>query len=148
MRDLGFYGGEDKIRLFLDCWAVYILYGGWLPTHRRTMPPPSSGWRWKQHGPPKRWYPATILHGAAKKTTNFINSSCSMKELPQARWCCGNPLQNLLLFGRYPPLISTGLLTTLTDPFHDFPQSPFECGIVTSRGPYIPLLAMTTHHSW
>jgi len=25
--------------------------------------PPSSGWRWRQHGPPKCWHPATTLHG-------------------------------------------------------------------------------------
>jgi hypothetical protein len=30
-------------------------------------------WRWKQHGPPKCWYPTTKLHGAkTQKTTNSV----------------------------------------------------------------------------
>jgi len=24
-------------------------------------------WRWMQHGPPKRWYPTTTLHGVPTK---------------------------------------------------------------------------------
>jgi hypothetical protein len=34
-------------------------------------------WRWRQHGPPKHWYPVTALHGvtAQKTTSNFITVS-------------------------------------------------------------------------
>jgi hypothetical protein len=28
-----------------------------------------SSWRWRQHGPPKRWYPTTMLYGAATQET-------------------------------------------------------------------------------
>jgi len=28
-------------------------------------------WRWRQRGPPKRWYPATTLRGAAEKAWNL-----------------------------------------------------------------------------
>jgi hypothetical protein len=28
-----------------------------------TMLPTSSRWRWRQHGPPKCWYPTKSLHG-------------------------------------------------------------------------------------
>jgi len=34
---------------------------------------PSSGRRWRQHGPPKRRYPATTLYGVTiQKTSNCI----------------------------------------------------------------------------
>jgi len=33
----------------------------------------TSPWRWRQYGPPKRWYPATSLHGiVTQKTTTWI----------------------------------------------------------------------------
>jgi hypothetical protein len=31
----------------------------------------SSPWRWRQHGPPKRWYLTTTLHGVTTETWNF-----------------------------------------------------------------------------
>jgi len=29
-----------------------------------------SSWRWRQHGPPKRWCPARILHGVTTQKTS------------------------------------------------------------------------------
>jgi len=41
----------------------------------RTMLPPSSLWRWRQHGPLKRWYTTTSLNGViTQKTTTLILS--------------------------------------------------------------------------
>jgi len=32
-------------------------------------------WRWRQHGPPKRWYTTTTLHGVeTQKTTTWIQT--------------------------------------------------------------------------
>jgi len=28
-------------------------------------------WRWRQHGPPKRWYPATSIHGVTTQRTDI-----------------------------------------------------------------------------
>jgi len=33
----------------------------------------SSGWRWRQHGPLKRWYPTTTLHGVTTQKTSTWN---------------------------------------------------------------------------
>jgi len=34
-------------------------------------------WRWRQHGPPKLWYPTTTLHGVTtQKTWNWISPPC------------------------------------------------------------------------
>jgi len=33
-----------------------------------TIQPPPSPWRWRQHGPPKRWYPATQQYMALQPT--------------------------------------------------------------------------------
>jgi hypothetical protein len=36
--------------------------------YQRTSP-----WRWRQHGPPKRWYPTATLHGVrTQKTSSWI----------------------------------------------------------------------------
>jgi hypothetical protein len=42
---------------------------------QRSMLLPSSSWRWRQHGPPKRWFPATTLHG--------VKSPCSIHLHPE-----------------------------------------------------------------
>jgi hypothetical protein len=45
-------------------------------THREdsiSPTPASSPWRWRQHGPPKRWYPTTTLHGVTIQNTSTWN---------------------------------------------------------------------------
>jgi len=32
---------------------------------------PCSVWRWRQHGPPKRWYPTTTPHGVKTQNTSI-----------------------------------------------------------------------------
>jgi len=43
---------------------------GRIPTFQGSIMPP---WRWKQHGPPKRWYPTTIPQSVTtqKKTSTW-----------------------------------------------------------------------------
>jgi len=36
----------------------------------------TSPWRWKQYGPPKRWYPATALHGVTTRRRYGMKPLC------------------------------------------------------------------------
>jgi len=64
----GFHGDEKWNCGLLGCCVVWC--GGWIPKFRKTALQP---WRWRQHGPSKRWHLTTTLHGVTtKKTTNPI----------------------------------------------------------------------------
>jgi hypothetical protein len=39
----------------------------------------ASSWRWRQHGPPKRWYPNTTLHDVTTQKTSNINPKYLVK---------------------------------------------------------------------
>jgi len=45
---------------------------GRTPTFRRSVMPPSSGWR--HYGQPKRWYPITSIHGVTTQKTSSWTS--------------------------------------------------------------------------
>jgi hypothetical protein len=61
-------------RDLLDCDAVYSCVR--IQTFQRSMLPTSSGWSGqcgrtrRQHGPLKRWYPTTTLHGVTTQKTS------------------------------------------------------------------------------
>jgi len=41
-----------------------------------------SPWRWRQHGPPKRWYPDTTVHGiTTQKTSTWIFIAVKISKL-------------------------------------------------------------------
>jgi hypothetical protein len=54
----------------------------WYPTtqHNDTTQKTST-WRWRQHGPPKWWYPTTTLHGVTtQKTSTSIVTAVKIKK--------------------------------------------------------------------
>jgi hypothetical protein len=56
---------KPKIRSYYSCfmhrfWA-YFIFKLWSSSH----------WRWRQHGPPKHWYPTTSLCITTQKTTTW-----------------------------------------------------------------------------
>jgi hypothetical protein len=54
----------------LGCVAVYCC--GRIPTLRRIILPPSSGWRrWRQESTPKRWYPTAAIQGDTTQNTTI-----------------------------------------------------------------------------
>jgi hypothetical protein len=55
----------------MDLWNVGILLQNYTALYLRRPRLKSSPWRWRQHGPPKRWYPTTTLHGV---TTQKIST--------------------------------------------------------------------------
>jgi hypothetical protein len=61
----------------MDIWNAGILTQHYTTSQPRRPRPGSSPWRWRQHGPPKRWYPTTTPHGVTIQKTlswNSINS--------------------------------------------------------------------------
>jgi len=67
---------------FLGCDTVQWCSRIW--TFLMTVLHPSSPWRWRQHGPLKRWYPTTSLrcHTPEDHSLNLC--------------CCGNPMSHKL----------------------------------------------------
>jgi len=57
------YRGDVSTRGFLGCDVG--------PTFQRSLLPPCSAWRWRQHGPLSRWYPTTALHGVTTQKTRL-----------------------------------------------------------------------------
>jgi hypothetical protein len=58
----GYHGGKDRIPGFLDCCAVCNVVVGYHRFGRSCCLCQPRMWR--QQGLPKRWYPATTLHGS------------------------------------------------------------------------------------
>jgi len=59
----GFHGRENSSRGLLGCDAVLLCYG-------------RISWRWRQHEPPKRWYPTTTPHGVTTQKTSTFTFTC------------------------------------------------------------------------
>jgi len=82
----GFHCGEDSSRGPLGCDAV--LCCGRIPKFRRSMLTPSSGWSWRQHGIPKRWYPTTKLHGVTtQRTSTWMFITVLTRAYFLCSWC-------------------------------------------------------------
>jgi hypothetical protein len=57
-------------------WSMALQNDGNLPYHYMTSQP-RRPWRWRQHGPPKRWYPTTTFHGVTtQKTSTWTTWHC------------------------------------------------------------------------
>jgi hypothetical protein len=68
----------------MNLWNVGIL-----PQHYTASQPrrPSSGWRWTFHGPLKRWYPITKLHGVTTQKILTLNIT-AVKVSKLTYWYC------------------------------------------------------------
>jgi hypothetical protein len=51
--------------------------------YQRFRSPP---WRWRQHGPPKCWYPTTALYGITTQRTSTWNTWRWRQHRPPKRW--------------------------------------------------------------
>jgi len=76
------------IRRFHWLWGSSVAY------YQAFQVPFTSPWRWKQHGPPKLWYPTTSLHDViSQKITTWITIQAPltspwrwMQQGPPKRW--------------------------------------------------------------
>jgi len=63
------FGGPCCLRLKPE-GSVDLRNVGILPQHYTAY---TSPWRWRQYGPPKRWYPTTKLDGVTTQKTSTCN---------------------------------------------------------------------------
>jgi len=75
---------ENRVlkRLFLDLRKMKWREAGWSCLMRNLLwwwaiLPPRSGWRWRQHGHSKRWYPTTALYGVTSSWKSQISKRTS-----------------------------------------------------------------------
>jgi hypothetical protein len=87
----------EDLNLKHHCWNLHSEDGGsmdlrnvGIPLQHYTASQPTRPWRWRQHGPPKRWYPTTTLQGIithktksyrSRKTTRYSTLLCARLDL-------------------------------------------------------------------